>query len=88
LSRLVDEARSEARRLQFEGARAVALLCALKLAFGHACLRDPLYPWLARSLQQPQDTQPAQRAARLERRALTWLRAVLQRAALPEELAP
>jgi hypothetical protein len=79
LSALIDEAADEARRRDFEGARATALLVVLKFAFGHGCTADPLYPWIAKTLDDERIAGPAARAARLEKKALTWLEHVVAR---------
>jgi hypothetical protein len=63
--------------------RAVLLTCVLMHAFGHGCFSDPLYPWIARTLQDARADDPQSRAARLEKRAKTWLRHVLQNADAP-----
>lgn len=46
-------------------------------AFGHGCFDDPLYPWIARTLEDDAITDSAARAKRLETKALTWLDHVL-----------
>lgn len=51
--------------------RAVAVL--LMFVLGHACLDDPLYPWIARSLQDVE----AQRDATLARQAHAWSQQML-----------
>jgi hypothetical protein len=49
----------------------------LILAFGHGCVTDPLYPWIARTLNDEAIADPAACAKRLENKALTWLDHVL-----------
>lgn len=56
--------------------RAVAVLAILQFAFGTHCDADPLYPWIATTLRDPRIADPQRRAARLEKRAVIWLRAV------------
>lgn len=51
----------------------------LMFAFGHGCMRDPLYPWIASTLQDQRITDSNARAARLEKKALTWLDHVIAR---------
>jgi uncharacterized membrane protein len=46
-------------------------------AFGHGCLNDPLYPWIAMTLEGDAIGDSDARTRRLERRALTWLDHVL-----------
>jgi len=79
LQALIDESMVEARRYRFATPRQEALLVVLKFAFGHGCTDDPLYPWIARTLQDVRIINPAARAARLERKAVTWLEHVVAR---------
>jgi len=79
LMALLDEAREIAHTHQFVSTRAHVLVLILMFAFGHGCVDDPLYPWIARTLGDPRIVNPAARAARLERKALTWLDHVLAR---------
>lgn len=58
--------------------RPVILTTALKFAFGAGCLDDPLYGWIGATLAQENVPDMAVRFERLERRALTWLDAVLK----------
>ncbi len=78
LLRLITEGREEARQQGFQTARAQALIPILKYAFGHRCTEDPLYAWIGRTLTDPRIVDPALRAQRLERKAITWLDHVLQ----------
>lgn len=61
----------------FRSARAVLVLAVLMFAFGHECDRDPLYPWIERTLVDADGDRDAL-AVKLERRARIWLRAVLK----------
>src|SRR5262249_46656665 len=79
LTTLINEARTEATDLGFESVRAQVLLVALKFAFGHGCMADPLYPWISRTLSDERIIGPGARAARLERKSLTWLDHVVAR---------
>ena len=79
LVKLIQEARTEARKYNFSSIRADALLVILKFAFGHGCTNDPLYPWMSQTLQDKKIVDPAARAKRLESKALTWLDHVLAR---------
>jgi len=79
LKALIDEAVAEARVYRFDAARQRALLVVLKFAFGHGCTNDPLYPWIARTLMDERIMDPAARAARLEKKAVTWLEHVVAR---------
>jgi len=77
LRALVDEGVAEARRHRFEGLRPTVLLVVLKFAFGHGCTDDPLYPWITRTLKDKRIASPEARAARLEKKSVTWLRHVV-----------
>ena len=77
LTTLILEGRAEARKYGFPAVRGEALVGILMFAFGHGCTDDPLYPWISRTLNDERLADPAVRANRLERRALTWLDRVL-----------
>ena len=77
LTALIYEGQAEARRYRFPTARREVLLVVLMFAFGHGCTNDPLYPWIARTLMDQRIIDPAARAQRLEKKALTWLEHVL-----------
>lgn len=77
LMALIYEGQAEARRYHFPTVRGEALVAILMFAFGHGCTDDPLYPWIARTLKDERIVDPATRAERLEKRALTWLDHVL-----------
>jgi hypothetical protein len=79
LNKLIDEGHTEARTYGFPAVRGDALLIVLKFAFGHGCTNDPLYPWIAKTLKDKRIVDPAARAQRLEKKALTWLDHVLAR---------
>ena len=53
------------------------MVVALMFAFGHGCLSDPLYPWIARTLADGRSSSPEARAEHLEKKATTWLRHVV-----------
>jgi len=74
---LIEEGFREARQYGFSKPRELALIVVLMFAFGHGCARDPLYPWISRTLQDGKIVSPSARAERLERKALTWLSHVL-----------
>lgn len=77
LTTLIEEGRSEAQKYLFPTTRGEALVVSLMFAFGHGCTDDPLYPWIARTLCDSRITDPAARAGRLEKKAVTWLEHVL-----------
>lgn len=87
LRALVHEACGSARDAAFHSSRAHLLMVALMFAFGHGCADDPLYPWIGRTLRDPTIVDPAARATRLERKALTWLDHVLAGNAREERLS-
>lgn len=73
LTALIQEGRDEARNYRFPTLRSEVLIVVLMFAFGHGCTNDPLYPWISRTLQDERIADPVTRAARLEKKALTWL---------------
>ncbi len=77
LTALIHEGSAEARKYHFPPARGDGLLVALMFGFGHGCTDDPLYPWIARTLQDERIVDPAARAQRLEKKAVTWLEHVV-----------
>ncbi len=74
---LIEEAKTVAAHYGLTEARQVTLIVVLMSAFGHACAEDPLYPWIAITLQDGKIPTPKGRAERLERKAVTWLTHVL-----------
>jgi hypothetical protein len=77
LEALIHKGIERARDYHFSELRQITLLIVLMLAFGHGCLDDPLYPWIARTLKDEIITDPVARANRLTTKALTWLDHVL-----------
>ncbi len=82
LEALIRKSGAAAQRVRFPTSRSYALIAMLMFAFGHGCVDDPLYPWIAHTLKDEKIADPAARAERLEKKALTWLEHVL--AATPE----
>lgn len=74
---LFSDAQGDCQELGVTAARPIILLTALKFAFGAGCLNDPLYRWIGATLRQEKVTDIGLRFERLERKALTWLDAVL-----------
>lgn len=77
LVKLIRKGMGGAQRQQFITERGMALVIVLMLAFGHGCGKDSLYPWIAKTLQDEMIIDAKARAARLEKKALTWLEHVL-----------
>ena len=77
LMKLIHAGRAEAQKYGFTTPRAEALVVVLMFAFGHGCTDDPLYPWISRTLNDEKIVDPAARAERLEKKAMTWLDHVL-----------
>jgi len=61
------------------------LMSLLMFGFGIGCADDPLYPWIAATLRDPAIVDGAARQARLQKKAVTWLRHVV--ASLPGNAA-
>jgi hypothetical protein len=74
---LIKEGIDAAHAHGLDPVRGPTLMCVLMLAFGHGCLDDPLYPWIGRTLRDERIIGGAERGARLEKKALTWLHHVL-----------
>lgn len=77
LERFIDRGIDSARRYGFLTVREQALVVVLAFAFGHGCLDDPLYPWISGTIRGRAGADPAKKAERLEKKALTWLDHVL-----------
>lgn len=73
LAALVSEGCAGARKYRLPAPRGGALMAALMYGFGHGCASDPLYPWIGQTLADERISDPAARAARLEKKAVTWL---------------
>jgi hypothetical protein len=81
LKTLWDESAELGReRFQFKEPRSLALMAIMAFAFGHQFHSDPFLPWISRTLEEKDFDNPEKRAEELERRALTWLDAVLKNA--------
>lgn len=74
---LIHEGCTEAKKHCFYSVRAQGLLVVLMFSFGHGCTDDPLYPWISRTLRDERIVNAEARAARLERKVMTWLEHVL-----------
>jgi hypothetical protein len=79
LETLIQEGAAEAQSYGFSTVRQVSLVVVLMFAFGHGCTHDPLYPWIERTLRDERIIDPAARAVRLEKKAMTWLDHVIAR---------
>ena len=77
LNALIDQGITSAKGYGFEADRELALVVVLMFAFGHGCLDDPLYPWIANTVTKETIIDPSDRAARLEKKAMIWLDHVL-----------
>jgi hypothetical protein len=85
LAAIIRHGIAEARKYDFPSTRGEGLIVILMFAFGNGCTNDLLYPWISRTLKDEKIIEPAARAERLEKKALTWLDHVL---ALPAEGLP
>jgi len=75
---VVDLAQREAQRQGVDTPHATLLFAVLMFSFGSGCTRDPLYPWIERTLANPIVDDARMRVARVQQKALTWLRHVLE----------
>lgn len=78
---LMKQAQDEAARWGCASAAGIGLLCGLMFALGHGVTRDPLYPWVRKTLAHPAQQDAARRIERLRRKTRMYLKATLQ--ALP-----
>ncbi len=74
---LIEYARKKCSELEFKSQRSQCLVTILMFVFGQSCIRDPLYPWIERTLYDTNSIDPELRAVRLESRSLIWLNQVL-----------
>jgi hypothetical protein len=79
LKELIDSGRATAQKHELSSLRAEALIIILMFTFGRGCTKDPLYPWISRTLQDEQIKDSEARTKRLEKKARTWLDHVLAR---------
>lgn len=77
LAALVASGAQTAERYQLP-LRGRVLLTLLMFVFGHGCCHDPLYPWIASTLQDDRRQTGEDRTARLEQKAKTWLKFALR----------
>jgi len=77
LDALIRDGLEAARAASLSSPRGMVLMVLLRIAFGHGCAGDPLYPWIERTLRDDRIVNPSAREARLERKARTWLRHVI-----------
>lgn len=76
---MINESVVEARNCQLPSTRGEALIAVLMFAFGHGCIRDPLYPWIHRTLNDERIVNSSARTDRLQRKAILWLDHVVAR---------
>jgi len=79
MNELIHKGRIEAQKYGFSSVRGEAMMIILMFAFGHGCTKDPLYPWISRTLRDEKIIDSAARAKRLEKKSVTWLDHVLSR---------
>lgn len=73
LRALIYEGIAQCRKHGFTTFREAVVVMALMFTLGHRCTEDPLYPWIATTLQDPQIGDPAAKAQRLETSVQRWL---------------
>jgi hypothetical protein len=79
LRALIEEGIVTAERQALTTVRGMALCVLLMFQLGHGCFEDPLYPWIARTLEALPVEDSSMRAQRLERRAMVYLELILKR---------
>ncbi len=75
---LILSARKEATRVELHSPQSVPLVLGLMFTFGSGILRDPMYPWVARTLASTCEKSKETREGKLLRRAITSPRKMLQ----------
>ena len=80
LQNVIQEATEMAETHQFLNPRSLALFVVLMFAFGHGFMDDPLFPWIAHTLNDPKLSAPEDKSRRLEERMLVYLDEVLKHA--------
>lgn len=79
LQQLFRDAKAACLDLGVTTPRPIMLTTALKFGFGAGCLKDPFFPWIGATLSQEGVPQMSDRFKRLERKALTWVNAILSK---------
>ncbi|MFM2059620.1 MAG: hypothetical protein RLY71_4005, partial [Pseudomonadota bacterium] len=75
---VLKQARVDAARWDCASAAGVGLLCGLMFALGHGVTRDPLYPWVSKTLAHPAEQDLTRRIERLRRKTRMYLKATLE----------
>ena len=76
---LIPRALEETRRYSVSTDAGVCLFIGLMFAVGHGFVRDPKYPWIAKTLENPAISSPDRRVERLYAKTMTYLDHVLAR---------
>lgn len=77
LMQIIQKGEAQAESYRFPTVRGKVLIVSLMFGFGHGFSDDPLYPWISRTIKDERIIDPAARAERLEKKAITWLEHVL-----------
>jgi hypothetical protein len=77
LIEIVLEGCAEAMKYQLSTVHGEALMGVLMFVFGHGCIDDPLYPWIAQTLTDKRIMDPAGRTGGFEREAFAFLDSVI-----------
>lgn len=78
LGSLMKLAIKETAKVEFQGPESVALVLGLMFTFGSGILRDPMYPWVTRTLASPDEKGETLREEKLLLRGKAYLRKMLQ----------
>ena len=78
LGSLIKSARKEAAQAELRSPASIPLVLGLMFTFGSGILRDPMYPWVTRTLACPDEKGETPREENLLRRAKAYLRKMLQ----------
>jgi hypothetical protein len=78
LEALIHEGEIQARNSGLNADEDKALIVQLMYFFGHGCIDDPLYPWIADSLGNKKHIDAKERVGQLEKNAFAWLEYLLE----------
>ena len=78
INELLEMGKNEARARQITSAKGAALLIVLMFQLGHGAIRDPLFPWVAATLDDESVTDPNERVKNLRAKSVKYLEQTLK----------
>ena len=79
MTQLIQRSKDEAGLQGITSGRCIALLSLLMFTFGHGCLVDPQYPWMATSLEAASAADPGNRTDQLQATTVDYCNDLLLR---------